>query len=511
MSNQKNKTTRMKHAFVHALSAVWISAFAGLLLVPTSQAETEPANTASQYDWAVQVLAYREDELLNQVSGLIAGEPPVVLTVKHALRDANKLVIELPGGVQVPAELAVEDSADDLAVLRTVSRLPIAPFLTIGEVTRGDTVTTAGYWQQDLEPSRGFRFFAKAAPEFLAERVASQQIAVGVVQNADSSMVTHVTPIGRGGYGSPLINRCGEVIAINVPQADLDDTALWSRHKPATSLNALPSGRIRDLLDRAGVSPKMATAPCLGAEQQAEADALAAKQAKKEAAEEREKAKRAAEEARKKAAAAEKEAEEAKKRAEETDKQKKQLQEDAAKNAESLAKELDQEREVSAKSESLLEQQKSLIIAVVCVAVVIIVVITMALRKRKRALSASVAELNELTAPKPDYVLTGQDSAGSPVALRIFGSDLHQSPNGMLIGRNPSSVQIVLADPTVSRVHAKLSIEQGKLQIEDYGSSVGTQLNGQALNPSRPYTLANGDELFIGEVRLQLTVEEPRQ
>jgi hypothetical protein len=60
----------------------------------------------------------------------------------------------------------------------------------------------------------------------------------------------------------------------------------------------------------------------------------------------------------------------------------------------------------------------------------------------------------------------------------------------------------------ISRKHALLRIEEGKITVEDIGSLNGTYVNRQPrLQPGNPVEIKSGDELIIGKTFLKLTVE----
>ena len=65
------------------------------------------------------------------------------------------------------------------------------------------------------------------------------------------------------------------------------------------------------------------------------------------------------------------------------------------------------------------------------------------------------------------------------------------------IGR-ASRNQVVLDDPGVSRLHARLTMRQGTLFISDAGSTSGTILNGTRLTADVQARLVEGDRLAIG-------------
>jgi hypothetical protein len=63
-----------------------------------------------------------------------------------------------------------------------------------------------------------------------------------------------------------------------------------------------------------------------------------------------------------------------------------------------------------------------------------------------------------------------------------------------------SDNDIVIAEPSVSRVHALLQQLRGRWFIEDCGSRNGTTVNGQPVQSMRP--LRPSDEVRLGRVRL---------
>jgi CheY-like chemotaxis protein len=67
----------------------------------------------------------------------------------------------------------------------------------------------------------------------------------------------------------------------------------------------------------------------------------------------------------------------------------------------------------------------------------------------------------------------------------------------------------------VSRQHAVIIVKDNRIKIRDLGSVNGTRLNGLLLAPHQDYRLRHGDELEIGQVKLQVrfavvpTIDEP--
>lgn len=69
----------------------------------------------------------------------------------------------------------------------------------------------------------------------------------------------------------------------------------------------------------------------------------------------------------------------------------------------------------------------------------------------------------------------------------------------LVIGR-AQDAQLVLADPEVSRRHARLETQNGTVFLRDLGSSNGTFLNGRRLTSA--IELREGDEVDVGTTRV---------
>ena len=73
------------------------------------------------------------------------------------------------------------------------------------------------------------------------------------------------------------------------------------------------------------------------------------------------------------------------------------------------------------------------------------------------------------------------------------------------IGREPGST-VCINDPSVSRGHARVTIEHGVATLEDLKSKNGTQVMGEPV--SSPRVLKDGDEVEFGHVKGWFIVEE---
>jgi pSer/pThr/pTyr-binding forkhead associated (FHA) protein len=72
-----------------------------------------------------------------------------------------------------------------------------------------------------------------------------------------------------------------------------------------------------------------------------------------------------------------------------------------------------------------------------------------------------------------------------------------------LIGRLDSN-HVVLDDPLVSRVHARVVLVDGAVEIEDCGSSRGTQVNGDLIDKA---FLRHGDVVKVGQSLLEFLAD----
>lgn len=99
------------------------------------------------------------------------------------------------------------------------------------------------------------------------------------------------------------------------------------------------------------------------------------------------------------------------------------------------------------------------------------------------------------------WTLQGQTTAGQPIHLHIDVATLECGD--VVVGRQSGQCDLAIDDPSISRRHAVLSYQAGRLSIADLGSSNGTFVEGQKVT-SRPITLRKGQSVKVGEVLLQL-------
>jgi FHA domain-containing protein len=123
----------------------------------------------------------------------------------------------------------------------------------------------------------------------------------------------------------------------------------------------------------------------------------------------------------------------------------------------------------------------------------------------------------------PESAPSATAAAGAPFKAKLSvvrggrkGQEFPLEDGNNLIGRwDPETgsfpeVDLDADDPEakISRKHALIRIEGGKITIEDIGSLNGTYVNRQPrLSPGSPAEIKSGDEVIIGKTFLKLVVE----
>lgn len=107
--------------------------------------------------------------------------------------------------------------------------------------------------------------------------------------------------------------------------------------------------------------------------------------------------------------------------------------------------------------------------------------------------------------------MEGKSPAGVQVTIRYQagGQELAVQADRFpyLIGRDSSSVHLALPDATVSRVHARLTCQDGAVWLENISATNKTALNGQYIQ--QPVQLRTGDKAIMGSSQLLFEVQLP--
>jgi pSer/pThr/pTyr-binding forkhead associated (FHA) protein len=85
----------------------------------------------------------------------------------------------------------------------------------------------------------------------------------------------------------------------------------------------------------------------------------------------------------------------------------------------------------------------------------------------------------------------------------MLGLSFALNESSILIGRDPAS-KVVLPDQTASWQHASLKQENRHWFVKDLGSSNGTWLNNERLEPHRLYPIKIADQLRLGDTLLEV-------
>ena len=140
-------------------------------------------------------------------SGFVWDDEGHIVTNKHVIDGADRIIVVLSDGIQVDAELVGDDPDSDLAVIRVTDDAVRPPAIALGD---SDTIKPGQLAVAIGDPfSRGFS---------MTSGIIS---AVGRTINPTDSnfsvprVVQHDAATNPGNSGGPLLNRQGEVVAIN--------------------------------------------------------------------------------------------------------------------------------------------------------------------------------------------------------------------------------------------------------------------------------------------------------
>jgi len=101
------------------------------------------------------------------------------------------------------------------------------------------------------------------------------------------------------------------------------------------------------------------------------------------------------------------------------------------------------------------------------------------------------------------HPLTGTDETTIPAPLRIIADDT-------TLGRDPLQANLVIADPSIEGLHARIHHEGKSFLITDNGSVAGTWVNYNQI-PSMGTQLEHADIIHLGQVGFRFNHAEPSQ
>jgi uncharacterized RDD family membrane protein YckC len=103
------------------------------------------------------------------------------------------------------------------------------------------------------------------------------------------------------------------------------------------------------------------------------------------------------------------------------------------------------------------------------------------------------------------WVMSGFDAEGYAVYLSFNPDNPKLVQEGLIIGRDSKSADLVMNDSSVSRRHARLFRKDGALVLQDLQSANGTVVNGRPLKAGMTVELPRQGNVVLGAVRLSIS------
>ncbi len=93
---------------------------------------------------------------------------------------------------------------------------------------------------------------------------------------------------------------------------------------------------------------------------------------------------------------------------------------------------------------------------------------------------------------------------GLNLTITINGQKQEVSVNAFpaLIGRDSNSCEVPVTEPAVSRKHARFTLENGTVYLEDVSEHNGTFINGTKLPPLGRSKVSEGDKINLGRAEI---------
>jgi hypothetical protein len=123
--------------------------------------------------------------------------------------------------------------------------------------------------------------------------------------------------------------------------------------------------------------------------------------------------------------------------------------------------------------------------------------------KSNNVIENTKSVLEEVLANLKEFAASGNTAEGADIqdgeatiALQVEGGEtVTVNESGGVIGREGNLLQI--NDKYVSRQHCEVYGQNGKFYVMDLNSMNGTELNGQELEPMKPYPITFGDKISV--------------
>ena len=345
----------------------------------------------------------------------------------------------------------------------------------------------------------------------------------------DQDFIEHTADLfAPENYGAPLLSEEGAVLGINHRNPDVLREALTSNSRPVRPTFAIPSADLTAFLQSSRVTLYQAppTAELDELQVQLDQERERREEAQRLADEERERAEEMERRAQEASTASEREreaaeaaAQEAEARADEAER----LLLEAAELVRQTEERLAEERTQAAESTAV--DRRNLYIAGIAGALTVTLLAAWFFGYARRSSSrmrrararlgeaeydARQARADAAKAHKPapfGCLMEGRSPGGRSYTLKI-AANLLGAPEGVVIGRNPEYAALVVDHKGISRQHARFSVEDGTLYIEDLNSTNGSFVNDLRLTRNQTTPLRLGETVRLGPIRFKLSLTQ---
>lgn len=478
----------------------------------------------------VKIVVYRGNNVWREGSGFVVGADGAIVTNLHLLDRGNRtVVVSLESGEEYEAEVVGSERDRDIVVLKAEGFGAPPLTFSIRPLEEGDSLISLGLFDES-----GISMGALTLDLSPGSVGSLEGIDIGDVEGL--AFLIHNGLITRGGYGGPLVNRCGQVVGMNRPDPGLSRSRVRRGVDPDQAVYALLGSVVADYLEELEIEIALAPVICLTEVEKAEEEKIKAEEDKRRAEEGAALAREKAAEAAKEAAEAAKRADELEKKAQEAQKAAEISEEDklkalaAARRAraeaeqkareasalEIRARELEEKRieaeelaKQARQAEARSRQRLFIGLAIAAAAILILLLVSSVMIRRR---SQAVDEVQgEIEAVRVEAAMAKAEAAasvrsewndclleGATTSLKLPGTTLPADVGGVVVGRHPTMSTVVFDHAEISRSHARFYVSGGVVYVEDLDSKNRTLINGRELAPHSPEVIKDGDEVAFG-------------
>ena len=205
------------------------------------------------------MLVYRDKEKVAEGAGIVMGRSGHVLTSGAVLDAGEHATVVAQGQAELTAEILLKDEASGLGLLRVEGlRLPGLPLFVKTPAPQTPIFVVVRRSRTGL-------------PDFVRGTVIKNL--TRSAENTKVRFMRHGAMIAPRAYGSPVVDECGRLVGLNIP--DPDTFAIFTpthKFKPKKSVFALRAQEIAIRLERRGIPFSLATIACVSIEDRARAD-----------------------------------------------------------------------------------------------------------------------------------------------------------------------------------------------------------------------------------------------